>query len=450
MNKSQVLGTTPIGKLFGKMALPAVVAQIVNLLCNIVDRAYLGHMSSGAMAALTGAGLFMPILMIMNAFAMMIGAGGAPLASMYLGKQNRAKAEKILGNAFSALIILSIVLTLVLYVSASAMLKFFGASSITMPAAIAYARIYILGTVLLNMGLNMFITAQGFPKISMLTTIIGAIINIVMDPIFIFGLKMGTSGAALSTVIAEAVSVIWILRFLTSKAAVIRLKKSNLKLDSQILKPMLALGSSSFVMLTTESILSMTFNKSLSFYGGDIAVSAMSIITGINTLVMNPLMGFTQGANPITSFNFGAGNKERVKQSLRILFITSAVYALICWVAIMLFPQQIAAVFTTNAMVQTYTAKALRYYFLAIFALGAQVACQQSFIALGQAKISLWMAFLRRIFLMVPLIIILPHLMPDPVIGVLIAEPVADLLAAIITTGLFLQRFNQMLVPADV
>lgn len=450
MNKSKALGEAPVRKLFWKMALPAVVAQIVNLLYNIVDRAYLGHMAEGSVAALTGAGLFMPILMLMNACAMMIGAGGAPLASMNLGRNNKKMAERILGNAFSSLIVLSVILTVVLFAAAPALLRFFGASDATMAPALAYARIYILGTVfvLLNMGLNMFINAQGFPKIGMLTTIIGCIINVIMDPVFIFALHMGAAGAALSTVISEAVSALWVLHFLTGRKAVIRLSKENMKLETAVMKPVLALGVSSFVMLTTESVLSMTFNKSLSYYGGDIAVGAMSIITGVNTLIMNPLTGFTQGANPITSYNFGAGNKTRVKETFRILLSTSLIYAAICWAVIMIFPSGIASVFTPDATVQAYTARSMRFYFAMIFALGAQVACQQSFVALGQAKISLLMAFLRRIFLMVPLIIILPHFFADPVMGVLIAEPIADLTAAIITTALFLKRFDRMLEPA--
>lgn len=447
MDRSQMLSTAPVKKLFWKMAMPAVIAQIVNLLYNIVDRAYLGHMAVGSVEALTGAGLFMPILMLMNAFAMMIGAGGAPLASMQLGKGSREKAEKILGNAFSSLVLLSIGLTIVLFAAAPVLLRFFGASDASMSAGLSYARVYICGTifVLMNMGLNMFINAQGFPGIGMLTTIIGCVLNVILDPIFIFALNMGASGAALSTVISEAVSALWILRFLTGKKAVIKLRRKNMRLDGAVMKPVLALGVSSFVMLTTESVLSMTFNKSLSFYGGDIAVSAMSIITGVSTLIMNPLTGFTQGANPITSFNFGAGNKDRVKETFKVLMMTSLIYAIICWAVIMIFPGAIAGIFTPIAKVQTYTGRAMRYYFLMIFALGAQVACQQSFVALGQAKISLLMAFLRRIFLMVPLIIILPLLLSDQVTGVLIAEPIADITAAVITTALFLKRFDKML-----
>lgn len=450
MDKSKALGEAPIPTLFWRMALPAVVAQIVNLLYNIVDRAYLGHMATGSVEALTGAGLFMPILMLMNAFAMMIGAGGAPLASMSLGKGDRHKAERILGNAFSSLVALSVVLTVVLFAVAPALLRFFGASDATIAPALAYARIYILGTVfvLLNMGLNMFINAQGFPRIGMLTTIIGCAINVVMDPVFIFGFGMGAAGAALSTVVSEAASAIWVVHFLASKKAVIRLKRENMRLEGSVMRSVLALGVSSFVMLTTESVLSMTFNKSLSFYGGDIAVSAMSIMTGVNTLVMNPLTGLTQGANPITSYNFGAGNRARVRETFRVLLVTSLAYAIACWLVIMLAPHAIAAIFTPNAGVQDYTACAMRIYFAMIFALGAQVACQQSFVALGQAKISLLMAFLRRIFLMVPLIIVLPHLFADPVTGVLMAEPIADITAAVITTGLFLRRLDHMAEPS--
>lgn len=451
-NNSQALGTKSIPRLLAQLAIPAVVAQIINLLYNIVDRMYIGHIPEIGASALTGVGLFMPILMLLNAFAMLAGAGGAPRASIAMGQKDNRTAEKIMGNCFALLLVLSVVLTVIFYIFAPQLLMLFGASEVTLPYAVEYSRIYILGTVfvLIVMGMNPFISTQGFAKISMLTTIIGAVINIVLDPIFIFVLDMGVSGAAIATVLSQAVSAVWILRFLSSKQSNIRLKKENLKIEKKIILPCLALGVSTFVMLATESILSISFTSSLSKYGGDIAVGAMTIITSVSQLITMPLQGICQGGQPVISFNFGAGNQKRVKQAFFTQFKVCILFSVICWLLMLLVPEIFARLFTPDTKLIEYTVWALRIYMAGIFALGFQLCCQQSFMALGQAKISLFMACLRKIVLLIPLIFILPTFFENKVFAVFLAEPVSDIIAAMITTAMFLLNFDHILKKGAV
>lgn len=445
--KTQDMGSGSIPKLLAQLAIPAVVAQVINLLYNIVDRIYIGHIPEIGASALTGVGLFLPILMLLNAFAMMIGTGGAPLTAIAMGKKDNERAEKIIGNSFTLLIIFAVILTGVFYVSAPTLLRLFGASDVTLPYAVEYARIYILGTifVLIVMGMNSFITTQGFAQVSMMTTIIGAIINIILDPIFIFGFGMGVKGAALATVLSQAVSAIWILRFLTGKKSTLRLRKENLKLDPKIFGPCLGLGVSSFVMVATESLLSISFNSSLSRYGGDLAVGAMTILTSVSQLVTMPMQGICQGGQPIISFNYGAGNKDRVKKAFYLELGICVGYATLFWVICMFAPQVFAQIFTTDAALVDYTAWAMRIYLAGIFAMGFQNSCQQSFMALGQAKISLLLACLRKIILLIPLIFILPMFFTDKVFAVFLAEPVSDIVAATVTTVAFFSQFNKIL-----
>ncbi len=445
--KTQDMGTGSIPKLLAQLAVPAVVAQVVNLLYNIVDRIYIGHMAEVGAVALTGVGLFTPILMLINAFAMLAGAGGAPRAAISMGEQDNNTAEKILGNCFSLLMVLAVVLTASFYALAPTLLRLFGASEMTLPYAVSYARIYILGTVfvLIVMGMNPFITTQGFSKISMMTTVIGAIINIILDPIFIFGLNMGVRGAALATVLSQAVGAVWILHFLTGNQTILHLKKENLKLESQTILPCLALGVSSFVMLATESLLSICFTSSLSRYGGDLAVGAMTIITSVSQLVTLPLQGICQGGQPLISYNFGARKADRVKQAFYAQLTVCVGYAVLFWAVVMLTPKIFAGMFTSDAALTEYTVWALRIYMAGIFALGAQICGQQSFMALGQAKISLLLACLRKIVLLIPLILILPHFFTDKVFAVFLAEPVSDIVATVITTGCFLFKFDSIL-----
>lgn len=445
------MGSGSIPKLFLQLAIPAVVAQVVNLLYNIVDRIYIGHIPEVGASALTGVGLFSAILMFINAFAMLAGAGGAPLASIALGKQDKDHAEKIMANSFSLLLIFSLILTIVFYIAAPTLLTMFGASEVTLPYAVDYARIYILGSicVLIVMGMNPFITTQGFAKISMMTTVIGAIINIVLDPIFIFVLNMGVKGAALATVLSQGVGALWILKFLTSDKSTLRLKKENMKLDPKVFGPSLALGISTFVMLSTESILSISFTTSLSKYGGDLAVGAMTIITSINMLVTMPLQGFAQGGQPIISYNYGAGKSDRVKKAFLTQFGICVAYASVFWALAMFVPQVFAGIFTTDAALTEYTAWAIRIYMAGIFSTGFQLSCQQSFMALGQAKISLFLACLRKIILLIPLIFILPNFFADKVFAVFLAEPVSDIIAATVTTIAFFTTFKKILSKTE-
>ena len=425
--RTRDLGKGSIPKLLAQLAIPVVVAQIVNLLYNIVDRIYIGHIPGIGAAALTGVGLFAPILMLINAFAMLSGSGGAPRAAIFMGKKDNETAEKIMANCFSLIL--------------------FGASDATLPYAVEYARIYIFGSifVLIVLGMNLFITTQGFSKISMMTTLIGAVINVILDPIFIFVFDMGVRGAAIATVLSQAVGAIWVLRFLTGEKTILKLKLSNMKLDPKVFGPCLALGISSFVMISTESLLSISFTSSLARYGGDVAVGAMTIITSVNQLITMPLQGICQGGQPIISYNFGAGNKDRVKKAFFTQFFVCAAFTIAGWLVMMIVPQLFAGLFTSDTNLVDYTSWALHIYMAGIFSIGFQVSCQQSFMALGQAKVSLLLACLRKIVLLIPLIFILPCFLADKVFAVFLAEPISDILAATVTTITFLTRFDKIL-----
>ena len=445
--RGQMMGQQSIPRLFARLAIPAVVAQVVNLLYNIVDRIYIGHIPEIGASALTGVGLFLPILMFLNAFAMLLGAGGAPLASIEMGRNNQKRAEKIMGNCLMLLLLASVVLTVLFYLFAPAMLRLFGASEATLPYAVEYARIYILGSVfvLIVMGMNPFITAQGFAAIGMLTTVIGALINLILDPIFIFAFGMGVKGAALATVISQAVGALWILLFLRGKRSILTLQKENLRLEPDIFKPCLALGISSFVMLSTESLLSMSFTSSLARYGGDIAVGAMTILTSVCQLAVMPLQGLCQGGQPIISYNYGAGHVARVKKAFGMQLGVCLSYASLFCFLTLLFPRAFAGIFTDDGALVEYAAWAMRIYMAGIFAFGAQIACQQSFMALGQAKVSLFLACLRKIILLIPLIFLLPLWIENQVLGVFLAEPISDILAATVTTVVFFLKFHRIL-----
>ena len=443
----QDMGTGSVKRLMVKMAVPALVGQVVNLLYNIVDRIYIGHMPEVGGTALTGVGLFTPILMLITAFAMLCGAGGAPRAAIAMGKGDKEGAEKIVGNCFTVLMLLSVVLTAVFYFAAPTLLRLFGGSDATLPYAVDYARIYILGSifVLTVMGMNTFITTQGFAKFSMLTTVIGAGINIVLDPIFIFLLDMGVKGAALATVISQAVSAVWILCFLTGKKTILKLKPANMALKASVILPCLALGISSFVMVGTESILSISFSSSLSQYGGDVAVGAMTVLTSINQLITMPLSGVCQGGQPLISYNYGAGKLDRVKEAFFCQFGVCVAYTTVFWGALMLLPNVFAGIFTSDTALVSYTAWAIRIFLACGFSVGFQISCQQAFMALGQAKISLLMACLRKIVLLIPLIFILPAFFENKAMAVFLAEPVSDIVAAAVTTFMFFRFFRKLM-----
>ena len=448
MNESRdFLGTESIGKLLLKLSLPAVAAQLVNMLYNIVDRIYIGRIPEVGDLALTGLGVCMPLILIVSAFAALVSMGGAPRASIFLGKQQEEEAEKIMGASLAFQLLVSAVLTVVLCIWNEDMLLAFGASENTIGYAAGYMGIYALGTVFVQvtLGMKAFISAQGYAKVSMWTVLIGAVCNIVLDPLFIFVFKMGVRGAALATVLSQAISMIWVLRFLTGERSRIRLHRKTLRLDLKTILPCVALGLAPFIMQSTESILSVCFNSSLLKYGGDMAVGAMTILTSVMQFAMLPMQGIAQGAQPISSYNFGAGNAHRVKQTFWLLVRCTTLYSLVLWALVMLFPGFFAGIFTPKPELITFTRWALRIYCGALCLMGIQIACQMTFISLGNALSSMVVAIMRKFVLLIPLIYILPLMFTDKTMAVYLAEPVADVLAVTFTAVLFAFQFRKAL-----
>ena len=440
------LGTQPIGRLLLKLALPTVADQLINMLYNIVDRMYIGHIKDVGALALTGVGVCMPLIMIISAFAALVGNGGAPRASIYMGKKDTDAAQKILGNCFSLQIIISIILTIILLIGNKTFLLAFGASENTISYAVNYMNIYAIGTIFvqLTLGMNAFITAQGFAKTGMLSVLIGAVANIVLDPVFIFGMNMGVRGAALATIISQTLSCIWVLSFLFGKKTFLKIKPENLRLHAKIILPCVALGSSLFIMQASESIISVCFNSSLLKYGGDIAVGAMTILTSVMQFAMLPLQGLGQGAQPIMSYNYGAKNNDRVRKTFRLLLKVSFGYSIVLWAIVMLFPQMFAMMFTSDNTLLSFTSQALRIYMASMFMFGIQIACQMAFNALGKAKDSIIVAVMRKFILLIPLIYIMPAIFKaNQTNAVYMAEPVADFIAVCFTAILFAFEFKK-------
>ena len=437
--KENKLGTAPVGKLLTSLALPCIAAQVVNLLYNIVDRIYIGHIPEIGAAALTGVGVTFPIIMIISAFSALVGMGGAPRASIKMGQKDNDGAEKILGSCLALSIVLALVLIIIFELFGRQLLLLFGASDKTIPYGWNYMSIYVLGTffVIVTMGLNNFISTQGFAKTSMLTVIIGAVINIILDPVFIFVFNMGVQGAALATILSQAISCIWVLRFLTSRRTILKIRARNIRLRREVLLPVIALGVSPFIMQSTESLLNICFNSSLQRYGGDMAVGAMTILSSIMQFFSLPIMGLAQGAQPIISFNYGARNKERVQKAFRLLFVCAVIFSTAFWLVNMLAPGLLVSLFASTDDLQAYASWALRIYLAAAFMMGIQNSCQQTFVAIGEAKISLFLALLRKVLLLIPLIFILPLFLEDKVFAVFLAEPIADFLAAATTFTCF-------------
>ena len=439
------LGTEPIGKLLFTLAVPTVVAQLINMLYNIIDRIYIGHISGEGSLALTGVGVCMPIIMIVSAFAALVSSGGEPRASIFMGKKDVDSAEKTLGGCFLLQVIVSIILTVVLLLFGEKLLLAFGASKNTIGYAVDYMSIYAFGTVFvqLTLGMNAFVTAQGFTKVSMVSVVIGAVTNIILDPILIFALNMGVRGAAFATIISQAISCVWVVGFLCSRNTLLKLKRKNLVVKPGVVLPCIALGMAAFIMQASESVISVCFNSSLLNYGGDIAVGAMTILTSVMQFAMLPLQGISQGAQPITSYNFGAGNAKRVKSTFRMLLTCCLIYAVVLWGAVMSVPQLFVRIFTPDTALIAYGAKALRIYLAVMFLFGIQIACQMTFTALGNAKCSIVVAIVRKFVLLIPLIYIMPHMVSDPTMGVYLAEPVADVIAVAFTTILFTYQFKK-------
>ena len=455
MNPRSVdLGSGNVRKLMFSLALPTILSLIVNMLYNLVDRVYIGHMQPvdtvGALA-LTGVGVCLPVILIISAFAALLAMGGAPRASIFEGRGEPGQSERIMGNSFTLLVCISLVLTVLLQLFAEPLLLLFGASENTIGYALSYLKIYSLGTICVQMtlGMNAYITAQGFTTVSMKTVLIGAILNTILDPIFIFVLDMGARGAALATILSQTVSALWVLRFLTGSTTRWRLRRENLRPVPAVFLPSLALGLSPFIMQSTESLIAVCFNSSLLKYGGDIAVGCMTVLISIMQLAMMPLQGLTQGAQPIVSYNFGARNAQRVRDAFKTLLTACLTYSLVLWAAVQLFPRTFVLIFNNDPQLVAYAAKALRIYMAATGIFGIQIACQQTFIALGNAKTSLFLAALRKIILLIPLIYILPHFFVNKVIAVFLAEPVADLLAVATTATMFSIQFRKSMAELE-
>ncbi|MCD8323114.1 MAG: MATE family efflux transporter [Oscillospiraceae bacterium] len=446
------LGTEPIGRLLFKLALPTVAAQLINMLYNIVDRVYIGHIPETGAMALTGVGVCMPLIMVVSAFACLVGYGGAPRASIAMGKGDNGEAEKILGNCFSMQIIISLLLTAALLAFNRPMLLAFGASEATIEYAAAYMNIYAAGTLFveLTLGMNAFITAQGFAKTGMLSVTIGAVCNIILDPIFIYVLGLGVRGAALATVISQGASCLWVMSFLLGKRTILKIKRKNLRLHALVIRPCMALGLATFIMQASESVISICFNASLLKYGGDMAVGAMTILTSVMQFAMMPLQGLGHGAQPIMSYNYGAGDGRRVRATYQMLLKASLVYAVILWLCVMLFPGAFARMFTSDAALVAYTKSALRVYLAVMLLMSIQTACQMALTALGMAKESILVAVMRKFVLLLPFIYLMPNLFPaDPAMAVYLAEPAADVLAVTFTSILFRVKFRKVLAPLE-
>lgn len=449
VKNNDFLGRDPLGGLLFKLALPTITAQLINMLYNVVDRVYIGHMEDIGDLALTGVGVCMPLIMIISAFAALVAGGGAPRASIFMGQGDKESAERTMGSCFSLQCILSVALTVIMLIFHRPLLLAFGASENTIKYAADYMQIYSIGTIFvqLTLGMNAYITAQGFAKMGMITVVIGAVANIALDPLFIFGLDMGVRGAALATVISQAISCIWVVLFLSSKRSILRLKLSTLKIDMKMVLPCIALGSAHFIMQASESVISVCFNSSLLGYGGDIAVGAMTILTSVMQFAMLPLQGLAQGAQPIISYNYGAKNRDRVKGIFRLLLTCSLVYSLTIWAAVMLFPRGFASIFTSDAALLDFTQSALRIYCAVLGIFGIQIACQMTFVSLGKAVSSMAVAIMRKFVLLLPLIYIVPAFFDEGMktTGVYLAEPIADFLAVTFTVILFAVQFKKAL-----
>ncbi len=451
MDQNNKLGEGSVGRLLLKLSLPAIVAQLVNLLYNMVDRIYIGHIPETGDLALTGLGLCFPIIMLVTAFAQLIGGGGGPRVAIHMGRGEKEEAEKILGSGVATLIMIALIITIILEIGGVPILRLFGASDRTIPYALDYMRIYVMGTicVMMSLGLNPFITTQGFSKDAMKTVIIGAVCNIILDPIFIFGLNMGVKGVALATIISQGISALWVLRFLTGKKSILHIKREYLRIDWKIMGPVLALGISPFIMSATESAINIAFNMQLSRFGGDIAVGAMTILSSIMQLQMMPVMGISQGAQPIMSFNYGAQNMDRVKKTYRLLLVFCLSYTMIFWLAAMLVPQVFVGIFNKSPELVATTTWAFRIYMAVSGMFGIQMAVQQTFVSLGQAKLSLFIACLRKIILLIPLIFILPCILENKVFAVFLAEPVSDFISVTVAATLFLLNIKKILHKKD-
>lgn len=439
MANNNSLETAPVTRLIFKLAIPTVLAQLVNLLYNIVDRIYVGRIPEIGSLSLAGLGVTFPIILLVSAFAMLAGMGGASRAAISMGAKDNETAEKILGNCTMLLIIFSVCLSVIFLLTKDWILLRFGASEATLGYASDYITIYLFGTIFvqLALGLNAFITNQGFTKTSMMTVCIGAVMNIALDPIFIYVFGMGVKGAALATIISQAVSCLWVIKFLTGKKTVIKIKPKNLPLKKEIVFSVLSLGISPFIMQATECLIQLTFNNGMLKYGNDLYVALMSILFSLMQLIWMPLQGFSQGAQPVIGYNYGAKRTDRVKKAFKVQFIVNLSFSLIAIGLVEIFPRFFLSLFTNDASLINIGENTTRLFLAGMAVMGAQGACQQTFLALGEAKISMFLACLRKVILLFPLALILPNIGDMGVWGLLLAEPVSDVIAAVCTTTVF-------------
>lgn len=446
-SQSPDLGTAPIGGLLLRLAIPAICAQVVTIIYNLVDRVYIGHIPGIGSDALTGVGVCFPILTLVASLANLFGVGGAARAAIHLGEGRTVRAEELMGSCATALVLAAVAASALFTAFMTPLLYAFGGSDATIGYGRDYLSIYLVGTVfvLFTVGLNNFISTQGFSTMAMATTLLGAVLNLILDPVFIFLLGLGVKGAALATILSQAVSALWVLRFLTGARTRLRLRPRFLRPRWKYLAPAMAIGVSPFTMTATESLLSVTFNASLQAYGGDLAVGAMTICASIMQMISLPMSGLCQGNQPIVGYNYGAGHLDRVKRSFWLLFRCCLAFGCAAWLCVQLFAQPLAGLFTEDVQLRQYTAWALRVYLAAGLILPLQFTAQQTFVAMGQAKISLFLACLRKLILLIPLILILPHFFSDRVFAVFLAEPVADTLAALTTFTLFLCKLPGIL-----
>ncbi len=450
----QRLGTAPLVPLIFSLALPTALAQLVNMLYNIVDRIYVGHIPGTGSLALAGLGVTYPIIVLITAFSNLIGMGGAPRASVAMGRGDYKTAEKILGNCITILVVLSVVLSVVFTIYGEPVLLAFGASENTLPYAMAYLRIYLLGTIFVQftLGMTPFITNQGFAKTSMATTCIGAISNIILDPIFIYGFNMGVVGAAVATILSQALSMIWVLCFFLGKRSVLRIRKENLIPDKAILVLVLSLGVSPFLMTATECLIQLSFNTGAATYGGDSAVAIMSILFSVSQIANLPVQGFCQGAQPLIGYNFGAQKLERVRKTFQVMLTVSMSTTTLVVAAVEIAPQMFLGLFSSDAAIVAIGSAPLRIYMLGHFFMGAQNACQQTFLGLGEAKLSMFIALLRKVILLLPLSLVIPRVFGllgiSQLLGLYVAEPVSDFISASTCTILFFVIEWKKLNPA--
>ena len=445
-SSEEALASAPIGILMLKLAVPAVAAQVINMLYNIVDRIYIGHIPEVGRTALTGLGITFPIIMLVSAFAAFAGQGGAPLASIRLGAGDRNGAEKILGNSTTMLLCTSVVLTVVFSIIKEPVLMAFGASADTIGYAVDYISIYLLGTIFVQyaLGLNTFISAQGKAMVAMCSVLIGAVLNIILDPVFIFVFNMGVQGAAIATVISQGVSACWVVGFLCSGRSGIRIRKVNLKPNWSVMGKIAALGIAPFIMQSTESLVTVVLNSGLQRYGGDLYVGTLTIMQSVMQMVVMPTQGITQGVQPVMSYNYGAQNYQRVRKTFKLLLKVTLTVTVCAFLIVSLIPEQLALIFNDDPELVELTGKMMPIFFGGIWAFGAQMACQSAFMAMGQARTSLFLALLRKVILLIPLALLLPWAMGN-VLGIYIAEPVADILASSTTLTLFLLRRKKLL-----